>query len=465
MVCRIPPENRNRSVDSPAKEAPMSDKRSLIRRFFSDLPEEDFYILYNAAQMERIDAGGRFTPPDTEAFCTRILEGSVAVEKKTTEGLELRVLYSRGKWFRGDDTPMGSIATCLENTTLFTIRQPAVSALPRHLQGYLSGVCHQVAEERISLLESETARMAKILGRIGEKKQSELAELRMDYTTSPLILALIEKVPRLPVFIDTLATSIEENRVTTQAVADMVRADPSLTGRILKTVNSAYYGLSFRVEDVHKAILFLGFNRLHQMVLDDALKHVMPDDPSFREVHHRSVAISYLGACIAEVSGKSHPTRVATAGLLQSLGLVIRHLLSQQNAKLSLLINALDTDVLGALLLEEWKMAEVQVETVLWQSAPQWMDPLQLPETIRETVSVLYLANVCFEYMAYGQDMVRQGGFANAYGRYVGVQGGSMPEAIRKELLPTLVKNLDATPAFFRELVKRFTRPKSKTGS
>ena len=47
----------------------------------------------------------------------------------------------------------------------------------------------------------------------------------------------------------------------------MIRRDPSLTARLLRLVNSVYYGLSNPVSNLEEAVLYLGLRQIRQLVM------------------------------------------------------------------------------------------------------------------------------------------------------------------------------------------------------
>lgn len=57
-----------------------------------------------------------------------------------------------------------------------------------------------------------------------------------------------------------------ENSFTSQ-IAEIIRRDPSLTSRLLKLVNSVFFGLSQRVNNIEEAIFYLGLRQIRELAL------------------------------------------------------------------------------------------------------------------------------------------------------------------------------------------------------
>ncbi len=81
---------------------------------------------------------------------------------------------------------------------------------------------------------------------------------------------LIKKVKDLPT-ISTVAMQINDElkkeSLTAKSLAALINQDPSLTAKILKLANSAYYGLVKQVTTMEKAVTVLGLNTIQSMAL------------------------------------------------------------------------------------------------------------------------------------------------------------------------------------------------------
>ena len=76
--------------------------------------------------------------------------------------------------------------------------------------------------------------------------------------------------PRLP-SLSSINNALREllgadQRYTSQ-VAEIIRRDPSLTARLLRLVNSVYYGLSTPVNNIEEAVFYLGVRQIRQLVM------------------------------------------------------------------------------------------------------------------------------------------------------------------------------------------------------
>lgn len=107
-------------------------------------------------------------------------------------------------------------------------------------------------------------------------------------------------------------------------IADVMRQDPSLTAKVLRLVNSSYYSIPGGVTDVARAISFIGFNTLHQLVLSvsvfQALKTPSGALLDGRGLWSHSLATAVFAEVLAARIGYRDAATCFTAGLLHDIG-------------------------------------------------------------------------------------------------------------------------------------------------
>lgn len=58
---------------------------------------------------------------------------------------------------------------------------------------------------------------------------------------------------------------INSEQSYTSQIAEIIRRDPSLTARLLRMVNSVYFGLSAKVNNIEEAVLYLGLRQIREL--------------------------------------------------------------------------------------------------------------------------------------------------------------------------------------------------------
>lgn len=135
---------------------------------------------------------------------------------------------------------------------------------------------------------------------------------------------LLDSLPTLPVVAIRLGEVLHSRRSSVAQVAELISADPSLSVKLLKLVNSAYFGIPGGVTDVASAIPFVGFNTIYQLVLSVSVLETlrMPGGGVFdpRPLWLHSLAVGATARVLAEDLRHSDPGSLFTAGLLHDMG-------------------------------------------------------------------------------------------------------------------------------------------------
>jgi HD-like signal output (HDOD) protein len=75
------------------------------------------------------------------------------------------------------------------------------------------------------------------------------------------------KLASLQVNNSALRELVRSEQSLTSQIAEIIRRDPSLSARLLRMVNSVYFGLSARVNNVEEAVFFLGLRQIRELAV------------------------------------------------------------------------------------------------------------------------------------------------------------------------------------------------------
>ena len=81
------------------------------------------------------------------------------------------------------------------------------------------------------------------------------------------LAARIDSLPSLPALYAELVEALESEDSSVQQIGDIISKDPGLTAKILKMVNSSFFGLLQRVSNPAKAVSLLGLDLVQTIVL------------------------------------------------------------------------------------------------------------------------------------------------------------------------------------------------------
>jgi putative nucleotidyltransferase with HDIG domain len=137
----------------------------------------------------------------------------------------------------------------------------------------------------------------------------------------------VEKVRTLPVLPQVtlkITERIQEPSATMPEIAAMLRTDAALSSKILRLANSSYYSIPGGVSDVERALNFLGFSTIAQMVLTSSVVGVFSPGNhhhfSISEFWEHSFGVGLRAELAALHLGLPNPKACFAAGLLHDIG-------------------------------------------------------------------------------------------------------------------------------------------------
>jgi len=215
------------------------------------------------------------------------------------------------------------------------------------------------------------------------------------------LVARINKLPTLPATYQKLVECLKSPDADMNDVAQIIARDPSMSARLLKVVNSAYFGLAKPVADVARAGALLGLDRLMALVLGQGLfaGGDAPQVPGFSLealwTHSLATATAAHRIAIDEGLDKEQVAAAFLAGMLHDIGkLVFAMGMPEEYARVlelarskaasereleTLELQATHTDV-GAYLVGLWGLPNNIAEAIAFHEDPaQSMGPFGLP--------------------------------------------------------------------------------------
>jgi putative nucleotidyltransferase with HDIG domain len=124
-----------------------------------------------------------------------------------------------------------------------------------------------------------------------------------------------------------LREAISDANCDFEDIAEIISMDPSLTLRLLKIVNSAFYGLRGEVETIPHAMGIVGTEQLMQLVLATTVvnqfKCIPKDLVDMNYFWRHSVACGLSARAIREASGEHDGEVLFVAGLLHDIGRLV----------------------------------------------------------------------------------------------------------------------------------------------
>lgn len=126
-----------------------------------------------------------------------------------------------------------------------------------------------------------------------------------------------------------LRAVLDDPEFSMSDVADVVSKDPGMAARLLRLVNSAFFGLATKIETVTRATSLLGTQQVHDLVLATSVADTFDGMSSqVMDMHRfwrRSVHCGVLSRSLANECNVLDSERLFVAGLLRDIGHLVMY--------------------------------------------------------------------------------------------------------------------------------------------
>ncbi len=425
---------------------------------FKGLNPKALTELYQMATIRKLAPAEVFIKEgETDQALYIVLRGELKVVRYRESRREEIATLKTGDWV-GDFTFMRKIPRSASviakiHSDVMVIDHPTLDQLSDRTQLFFFKRLNALDVQRINNLVNQQKAQRSIRRQLMQELYRSRAHKTEDYTESEIVSNIIQKVPRLPAYAQSMATKLLENKISTSEVAEIIKNDPSLAGTVMKTINSPFYGFKQKIPDINHAVVLLGFNEIYKMIMAESVRQTLPITDEFQTLYFHSVAISNIAFAVSEVLKVSKPAWMATIGLLHDLGKSVILLLRQQNPKLKMLIDFLDGAKLGALLLREWNLPSSVWQSVEFQSYPEFSMHANIPEGVHESVSLIYLSHlICDTLQGATEDQLPMA-FFSSYKHFLNWEDLALSEFMVQKALPEMFRKIDVYPQSMKRLL------------
>ncbi|MBI3794573.1 MAG: HDOD domain-containing protein [Nitrospinae bacterium] len=426
---------------------------------FDELSKKEMASIYNVAVTKKFKPGDKIVREgEREKSFHFIVEGSAEVYKMVSGGQVYIENLSAGEWVGEIAMAVNTerVATVVAATALTTMlfTPEAFNSLPEKIRVHFQKLFLTLATKRLSALERKMSDAKDKLSKLG--KYVEAYRQRAEESVkSEVVQEIIAKIPKLPPFVGNLASRIMDENAPVAEIAESIKADPSLTGLVLKAVNSPFYGVAEKISDIYRAFLFLGANKIISIVMDEGLHSSMPKTKEFEALRRKSLMVSILAHDISLASKNKGASNVnGTIGLLHNMGSVVVYLVKRQNPKAAPLLDLLAGPKVGAQLLTSWGLPEKICAVVGMLEHPEFMPPEKIPEGTRKHLSAVYLANRCADRLMGAPNFAEKEIFFDNYAAAIGLQTSGCGAFMTSTVLPAMHKNKNTLPNWIRDLAE-----------
>lgn len=232
----------------------------------------------------------------------------------------------------------------------------------------------------------------------------------------------ISHIATLPEITLKIIELVEDPTSTAQDLHNIIASDQALCSRILKVVNSAFYGLPRQIGSINRAIVLLGLNAVKNIAIAASLTKLFRGGelcPEFsaRDLWIHSVATAACAKLICDQMKLEMPDEAFLTGLIHDIGIMVEmqgrrddlvEVFGAMNfdkngvpdcdmREVERRVMGADHSAFGAALCESWKFPKPFVF-----ATGHHHDPLALPAENRMLTSIICVADRMSAQLGYG---------------------------------------------------------------
>jgi putative nucleotidyltransferase with HDIG domain len=237
----------------------------------------------------------------------------------------------------------------------------------------------------------------------------------------PSVKAGLSLVPPLPHVVMQLLKEIQDPNASAASVGQIASSDPAMAASLIRTVNSAAFGLSRKITSVSEAVNFLGFTSVKAMVLRLQLDQILgvksKGNEDVEDLWIHSLVVSYVADALARRVPGVDRGLVSTLGLLHDIGKLVvqtqfpneaKELRGPSGGEAPLAresrVLGVDHAALGANLAAKWKLPGDLVQSIRWHHYPERAFSTTDPKALHQAMHLVQVANQLSKYCYVYQD-------------------------------------------------------------
>ncbi|MGE3180192.1 MAG: HDOD domain-containing protein [Phycisphaerae bacterium] len=249
----------------------------------------------------------------------------------------------------------------------------------------------------MALATTQTAAPTTTAGKTGKSLPPELAKA----------MTRITEISSLPEITTRIVEVVEDPKATAHDMHELVKSDPALAAKILKVVNSAFYGLPSQISSLDRAIIMLGLSAVKNIALAASLTRLFKADAisaqfEAKDLWKHSIAVGVCAKAIAD-RVRYGQEESFVAGLVADVGLLAVQQMSPEKMRavaercfaspqdypaLEREIIGADHQAFGDTLAARWKFPPALRNCIAYHHEPDVLSP-----EFSRLVSIIYIAD------------------------------------------------------------------------
>jgi putative nucleotidyltransferase with HDIG domain len=143
------------------------------------------------------------------------------------------------------------------------------------------------------------------------------------------LAAFVDKMPAFPKSVQRIMQLTSDKDSAAKEIVDVIENDPVMTLKILKVINSAFYGIPHKINSIQQAIIHLGLNTINNLALSTAAIGILNKSNKANFNTQKFLLHSLTTGEISKVLAEKHAVPQSdssaffTAGLLHDFGKIV----------------------------------------------------------------------------------------------------------------------------------------------
>ncbi len=143
------------------------------------------------------------------------------------------------------------------------------------------------------------------------------------------LIEMVDKIPAFPHSVHQVLALTASADCAPKELVSVIECDPILTLKVLKLVNSAFFGLSKEIDSVNRAVIYVGINTIKNLAISVATAGALPTSNKagldMNQFWNHSLSVGVIAKQLAsnrDVKG-SDVSSYFVAGLLHDIGKIL----------------------------------------------------------------------------------------------------------------------------------------------
>lgn len=239
--------------------------------------------------------------------------------------------------------------------------------------------------------------------------------------TADQIAQRLEAIPALPAIVYELNRVINDPMSSIAEVEAIMSSDQGLTTKVLRLANSAYYSIPGGVSNLQRAIAYIGYDVVNQLVLSTSIVGALEArgsadfDP--KQFWKHSLGVAMAAEATAQYVGYSTPSDLFTCGLVHDMGKIATYIMAPEVFTATLAyarenelsvreaeakLGTVSHTHVGRELATKWRLpAIIQVSAGYHHEKDHAKRP-DLSDDLNLVIDVVYLANIIVHSLKFG---------------------------------------------------------------